>query len=167
MPFVIGQAMWAPAGVSEKVTLVCPICAGKRNVTVILGSGEQVCVPCEGCGIGYEGPRGVIEEWQHNPRAESFVIAELVSMHQDRWTVRSTSGAEHELKDLFATEAEALEAATVRATEVHDRNMDQRGYKRKALNKLAWAIRYHREKIAGYERQIGYHKKMINAGAKS
>jgi len=57
-PFVIGQQMWMAIGESENVSRPCQICNGDRAVTIILGTGEEVSVICDGCGLGFEGPRG-------------------------------------------------------------------------------------------------------------
>ena len=163
----IGAAFWMPEGWSEKVILPCPACDGQLAVTVILGSGERVGVPCDGCGHGYDGPRGVIEEWQSHPRAIPFEIAELVSLYNERWKVRSTTGAEAEMSNLYATEAEALAVAVQRAIEHNERNMQMRQHKRGRVQKHAWSILYHRGCIKDLERQIAWHTNRINVKEQS
>ena len=121
-PFVIGQQMWMAIGQSEQVTKPCPVCNGDKAVTIILGTGEHVTVMCDGCGLGFEGPRGFIQEWEHHPRAVPFVIASVKSFRDDEWGLLSTDGAWASFSKLFQTEDEAREAAAIQAAAQRERN---------------------------------------------
>lgn len=157
-PFAIGQTLWMPVGEAEKNRQSCPVCAGQLAVVVILGSGEHVGVPCDACGHGFDGPRGYIEEYEQHPRAAKFVIASIESFHNGVWCLRSETGAWHELNDLYATEAEALDVAVKRAAEQHERNMQSRQHKRQSAQRHGWSIQYHRSCIKDLERQLDWHR---------
>lgn len=166
LPFTIGQLLWMPMGDAHKAQLPCPVCDGALAVTVILGSGERIGVPCDACGIGFDGPRGFIEEYEHDPKAIPFVIASVESFHNNEWRLRSETGAWHEFTDLYATEGEALDVAVKRAADQHERNMQSRQHKRKSTARQAWSVRYHRDCIKDLERQLAWHTARISASAR-
>lgn len=163
LPFAIGQVMWMAKVYPSRVTLPCPVCAGQRAVVVELGTGERVGVPCEACGKGFNNPTGTIEEWDHDPGVERFVIASVDSMHNGRWFLQSESGARCEWDELCATEAEAMEKSVARCAEQHERNMQSRTHKRRNTKEAAWSIRYHREQIRDLEQRIAWHQSKIQA----
>ena len=166
LPFMFGVTYWLPVGDPQKVTRPCPVCAGDRAITVILGTGERIGVPCEACGNDYDGPHGVIEEWEHKPGAVPFVPATVESLYDHRWSLRSTDGAVADWDELRATEAEALAEATKRAAAAHEHNMAMSQHKKANAKEHGWSIRYHRECIARLEREIGWHREKIEAKPK-
>lgn len=163
VPFRIGDVKWMPGHTPEKLRVPCPVCNGDLAVTVILGTGEHVGVPCEACVEGFDGPRGYIEEWSYKPRAVRFEISSIASMHRGRWWVNSTTGEHAEYTDLRDTEAEALAVSRERCAKQHEANMADRAHHRKNTAKHTWSIKYHRKKIADYERRIKWHKSKIEA----
>lgn len=168
-PFTIGATMYLPNNGTEQVRIVCPVCFGKLAITVVLGNGEEVGVPCESCGIGFNGPRGYIEEWVHEPRVAPFVIAELESYRggdEPEWYLRSIDGSAAYWKDLSATEAEAMVVATARADAQHERNMETRQHKKRSVKREGWTVRYHREQIESLERQLAWHRAKVQSKTK-
>ncbi len=166
-PFTIGETWWFPATSSRQVAIPCPVCAGQLFVTMILGDGEHVILPCEGCGIGFNGPRGVIEEWVNTPQIERFVIAEIVRFDGSgddahAWTVRSEAGQTCYFNALVATEAEAHRIAEANALAIEERNMETRQRKRKD-ERGGWNVRYHRGQIADPERQLAWHRAKVKS----
>ncbi|HAM41668.1 MAG TPA: hypothetical protein DCP69_10115 [Candidatus Omnitrophica bacterium] len=162
LPFRVGDVLWMPLAESRQVTIPCPICAGKRVVRVELGDGDLVTVDCDGCGLGFSGPQGTITEREHDPKVERFEIAEPVSLYGGEWQVRSTTGAEHELKDLYPTEAEAFAVAAKRSAQQTEHNMMSRARRKKGLSKTAWTVRYHRERIRDAERELAWHRARLH-----
>ena len=81
---------WAHCGM-EKVLQTCPVCAGKLTVTLILGSGEHVVLPCEYCRRGYEASRGFVDGYEYHAVVERVVIE----------SYRSQAGADGETRDYF------------------------------------------------------------------
>ena len=165
MPFSVGDQLWMPVGEPYEVIVPCPVCNGSRVFDVILGSGERLTLPCEGCRLGYEGPRGSVRTWDHTPRAVAFIVDDVESYHNDRWRLKSTTGAMHDFDDLYLTEAEALAVATARAAQQHESCMASYQHKKKSLKHAGWTVRYHRDKIADLERQIAWHRGRIDAKA--
>jgi hypothetical protein len=163
VPFTIGQVLWMPTHLPEKVTVPCPVCAGQLAVTVILGSGEHVGVLCEACGKGFTGPLGTIEELVYEPKAVRFEIARVWSMHEGRWWVESATGGYADFADLRATEAEALAESERRCAAQLESNMQMRQRHRGNTKQHTWSIQYHRKQIADLERQIAWHRSKVEA----
>ena len=163
LPFTVGEKKWLPGRAPWNLTIPCSVCAGQKAVTVILGSGEQLRVPCEGCGLGYDGPRGYISEWSYAPRVEEFIIQEPVGLYNGEWTVKSTAGTQAKLSELKDTEDLAMQESCKQASRQFERCMETWQRKRKDSKHLGWTIRYHRDKIADLQRQIAWHQEKILA----
>lgn len=164
-PFAIGDVLWWPRGDSRQVRVPCPVCVETRRFVVELASGERLTLPCDACDVGMQGPRGYIEEWTLEPRAERFEIAKLASMHAGRWYVESTGGECEFFDALKATEAEAMAEAENRAAERAEENMRRVQHVRGSVRKSSWSVRYHREKIRDAELSIAWHRGKIDAKA--
>lgn len=165
LPFSIGDTLWSPAHTPRQVTIQCPVCAGSRHITVIIGNGEIYETPCEGCGIGFNGPRGVIEEYDFTPSVTPFTIDALESMEpargeeSARWRLRANDGSSAYLHDLYPSEEAAHAVATANALAQFERNMATRQRKKASATKQSgWTIRYHLEQIKDLERQIAWHQ---------
>ena len=163
-PFEIGQTFWRPLTNAEQVQIPCPVCAGHCRVKITLGSGEELWMPCDACGFGYEGPRGFIQEYTHEPQVERFVIASIQSFTApDEWYLRSETGVTTYWKNLYPTEAEALVVAQQSQIDQIEHNLQARRRKKTDTSKHAWHVRYHREQIKKLERDLAYHRAQIAA----
>jgi hypothetical protein len=170
MPFAIGDETWLPAPASQQVRVECPACRGTRVITFLYGGNvdpERVNMPCEACGLGFDGPRGYIEEWVSQPGATKYVIAEVMGMRsrdgETEWEVRSTEGRTAYFKDLCATEAEALAKSSEMCNEQEERNMLTRQRHKAGVKKHSWSALYHKQQIKDLERQIAWHRSRIGA----
>lgn len=161
VPFAIGDVRWWPRGDSRQVKAPCPVCAGSKQFVVEIAGGERLTLPCDACDVGMQGPRGYVDEWTLEPRAERFEIAGVSSMHAGRWYVTSTGGESAHLEDLRATEAEALAEAERVSTERAEENMRRRQHARGNVRKSSWSVRHHREKIRDAERSIEWHRRKL------
>jgi len=63
--FKIGDVVYFASAGQRQVDIPCPVCFGKREVTLILGNGDSVELPCDYCGKGYDGPRGYVLEYEY------------------------------------------------------------------------------------------------------
>lgn len=165
-PFSIGQTLWLPSHAPVEEMVSCPVCAGQRFVTLILGDGEHVRIPCEGCGIGFDGPRGVVKEYTYTPTVRAFVIAAVVRFDEDsgrqRWTLRADDGSVADFGDLRAIESEAMAVAEANAKAQYERNMESRVRKKKD-KRGGWTVLYHRQCIADLERQLAWHRAKVQS----
>jgi hypothetical protein len=60
----IGDKVWWATCENKTVEIDCPVCFGKKEVTLILGNGEQVKTDCDYCGRGFEPAKGYTQEYQ-------------------------------------------------------------------------------------------------------
>ena len=161
-PFEIGQELWLPLGTPRQITLPCPVCFGNKGVIVEFGNGERVCVECDGCGHGFEGPRGFITEYEHAPDAIPFVVKDVEYYRNGEWNLLSTDARRADYASLRATREEALLVAKKHAEDLLAANMEQRRSKRqRGATKATWDARYHGGQIKDLERQLAWHRKKL------
>ncbi len=163
-PVQIGAKVFAPRAWSYGDNRVpCPVCYGKLFVILELGNGERVTVECDGCGKGFEGAQGTVNE----PCAGSRVDAVTVTGFRligDQW--RILAGDHGEIRwgvEAFATLDEAeVERERLFAEEVKtaaDRAYSMAQHKRKSVT---WHVRYHRDCLARAERDMAYHTQKLS-----
>ena len=162
-PFSIGETFWRPVLTPQQLTVPCPVCSGEKVVTVIIGQDERLMVECDACGLGYEHPRGVIEEWVSDPGAAEFVIEAVESFMRGEWTVRSTTKERHSFASLCRTESEALAVSVAACATQAEENMRRRQHHRGRVSKATWSVQYHRAMIKDLERQLAWHRAKIDA----
>jgi hypothetical protein len=158
VPFAIGDVKWLPAHQPRKVEVPCPVCFGNLSVVVTLGNGEEFAVLCEGCGLGFNGPQGTIQQYEYEPAAIRFEIARVESMHGTRWRVGSVAGGSANYDELVETEEEALAISRQKCADHQEANMRSLQRTRDGSRRLTWSVRYHNEKIADLERQLEWHR---------
>ncbi len=164
-PFDFGQPVWiAWASAHHPEDAHCPVCDGKRFVTVVLGTGEQVPTDCEFCGRGYQGPRGTVTRYGPSSGVIPATVTGMV--YKDpfgeggKWRVETTG---HRSGEIFATEAEA-EARRKELHEAAEREAE-RSFKQQfesAKRKGSWSVGYHRQQIKNLERQIAWHRERLS-----
>lgn len=162
-PFARGEKRWRVCSVSERVRIPCPVCNGLKQVTIILGDATMETVQCDACGLGFEGPRGYVEEWTQEPRVEPLVITDIVSWRDNEWRVRCSDGNEYDLGRLYVSELQAMEQAQAQAEALRENNYGARARRRKGVSKLTWSLYYHKQQIAECERKIAWHRAKISA----
>jgi hypothetical protein len=167
--FKIGDEAWFARWTPRQVTALCPVCFGRRSVTVMLGDESPVIVACHYCAAGFEGPRGSTVEWEHDPVAQKVTVREV---HVDE--VRDGSGVERRVRyllsseagwaddgDLFTNEAEALARAKARTAERfawEDSAEFKKHRKSRALNDAIWAVGYHRREAKRCREEAARHE---------
>lgn len=159
-PFQIGATYWLPSCSPRSTEEPCPVCQGAKVVTVCT-SLENFTVDCEACSLGYMHPQGTVTEYHYDPHAEPFIIAEIVRVDAEGWTVKSRLGRKERFALLCETEAEALDVSKAAYLAQEDRNMQARTHKRQGAGKAAWTVRYHNDAIKKLERELAYHRSKI------
>ena len=163
VPFEIGRTYYLPNHQPEKIQVPCPVCYGKKRVEIILGNDERVSVECDGCGLGFDGPRGFVHDYSYSPQVTPFTIAAVASMHGDDWYVISTDGKQANWKCLKESESEALQECVERAREMVDENMRRSATSNKRkLKSKTWSVRYHEGIIKDIERKIAWHRQKVS-----
>lgn len=150
--FKVGdQLYWAVYKAVEQKTIPCPVCYGERKVTLRLGNGDAVELPCEYCRKGYDDPRGVVAEYvevcEARPVTVTLVRSEETASGIERgyhvWYDGTDSWCPPE-DDLFRTEAKALARAKEKAEQARKERERKTEYlKEKANRSFAWNAGYH------------------------
>lgn len=170
--YKIGDTAWFAKYAMELLTLPCPVCFTKREVTLILGNGDEVKLPCNNCAPGYTPPSGYVKEFEYVCAAVPVYISGLVtetdSAGMETTEYRSRVAGEHGFYDmtykeecLYPDEATAKTAAIelkVRA----EREQETRSecIKKNNLKSFSWNAGYHLREAARNEKQMEYHRKM-------
>lgn len=147
----------------RKITLPCPICFGQKTVRVILGDETIVQTPCDACGIGYEGSRGVVTDYERIPRAGRVTITSVSINDGEKREVRY--GSDHRSlspEDLFDEEAPALARAEVLRREADEAEAKRSDYgKRSTTQKLSYSIGYHMAEARRDRKSAEYHEARV------
>ena len=161
--FGIGDEVWSAQfsrGIPVRVT--CPVCYGKRNVTLILGNGDSVELPCDYCGKGNLGvPTGYDTEYQTINDPEQIIIEGInVEIRGSGEKVEYRAG--HRIyydENLFSTREEAVLRSDELRKEYEESEKKRADYIKADVKKsFAWNAGYHLRNIKQYEKQIEYHK---------
>lgn len=164
----VGDVVWVArcAPYAEK-RVPCPVCFGKREVTLILGNKDTVVLPCENCQLGYDPPTGYVTVREPVVKAERVTIDRVKITETTEGQVREyatnmvTSGAGTTCQILgndkiFDTEEEALIRATEDAQKMNNEN---RNPKAKFDRSYTWNAGYHMREAKRLQRQVEYHEK--------
>jgi hypothetical protein len=161
--FKAGDEAWFARSTPRKVTLMCPVCAGNRSVTVLLGSGAPVITRCEYCSLGFEGPRGYVVEYDHDPKAERVKVTEVHAEertgHERRVTYLVDGNCLAYPDDLFTDEALALAAAQAKAAAAQDaEDENRRRSKRSKVDRQTWNVGYHMREAEKHRKEAERHE---------
>ena len=144
--FKVGDTVWFAKCNWESVQKICPICFGKKVVTLILGNEDHVILPCRGCAPGFESPKGYITEYEYVVGPEIVVISGMtVEMNYDKEVVsyRSCHGLYND-KDLYVTEEEARVRANEKKAQLDIDQTTRAEYIKKDVQKgFSWNAHYH------------------------
>ena len=72
--FGIGDFVWFACYAVATIEEPCPVCFGKKAVTLILGNGEGWIIPCDYCAKGYMEPRGTVSVSEIGPQVRGYTI---------------------------------------------------------------------------------------------
>jgi len=127
-----------------------------------LGNGDQVVLPCDYCGKGFDEPRGQIEDWELVAGAKRGVITRVHSEstmqgESVEYYIDNRCFREAEMCD---TEEAAAEQAVVIAERENDREMTQADrLKANKLKSFAWNAGYHLREAKKHRKDAEYHDK--------
>lgn len=162
MKYMIGDVAWHAEMKHSEARETCPDCFGTKALTVILGDGTQLSIPCAGCAIGCNPPRGYVVYSTYGPDVRQVCIERIEVEkggvkygHSERYTSPET--------DLFDTKEEA-EARAQEKAEEYTADAKKRAFARHDNNRTwAWHVHYHRGKIRDAEKSLKYHTENLNA----
>jgi hypothetical protein len=170
--YKVGDSVWYAKCRWEPIRTLCPTCFGKKKVTLILGNGDQVTLPCEGCGRGYDPPSGYVHEYDYVVEPESIVICGMnvsIDGNKEKVDYRGGYGYVYYEDDLFLTREEALAKAQEKKAELENEQRTRSEYIKKEKQKsFSWNANYHMREAKRMRQQAEYHDgKAILCKAKS
>lgn len=160
------QVWWAHYGMRE-VRVTCPICYGKLIVTLILGNGDRVELPCDYCGKGFEGPRGFMVEHMYSADVELVTINEVRTHSRldgpdviEYITGISGRGGHYlDPEDVFETKEEAFSRSLAKAQEQSLRDITIAEHlKHDAKKSFSWNAGYHLREAKHDRQSAEYHE---------
>lgn len=172
--FKVGDVAWAAHVGQTQVKKDCPICFGKREVTLILGNGESVLLPCQFCGVEFGVPRGFVMDYEFVAEPERVPVEEVLAKvtaqgttyqyvcrryYFDERNGGGFSSRHYEESQLFATEAEARAEAEKQAAKHHQDQLTRGEYLKKDNAKsYSWNAGYHLRAAKQEEASAAYHR---------
>ena len=162
-PFQLGDTVYVVQGCrSVPVQKTCPVCFGKRCVTIILGNGELENVMCDYCGKGYEGPRGYVVDYElHSAVRQAIITGASFTNH--KWEFALDYGRTGTGESELYRDEESAEAARSKLMEKMKKEEAWMTENRLNYSKtnLTWRVGYHRKRLRDLEREAEYHRKML------
>ncbi len=161
--FKVGDTVWWAKCRWEVVNILCPTCFGKRQVTLILGNGDSVILPCKGCSPGYEPPSGYISEYDYVSDPEMVSITGMeIEVNGDKEKVRYRSSFNiYDEEELFTEHHEALDKSREKKLKLEEDQRTRAEYIKEDVHKsFSWNARYHIREAKSHREQAEYHGKM-------
>ena len=163
LKFKIGDLVWVARCGMKSVKKLCPTCFGELKVTLILGNGDQVILPCKGCVVGFDPPRGYITEYEYVAEPEKIIISRVnIYMEHDGETIEYR--CENHIfkeKEIYAMEVEALvEAQKIKAQLEEEQATRAEYIKKEAHKNFSWNASYHMRHAKKDRESAEYHDKM-------
>lgn len=159
--FQIGDDVWFAKFENTEASIVCPDCGGTKHVTVEMFDGTRHTLNCEGCKVGFEGPRGRLKTWERKPVALPVRVSS-VSIEADKIEYRVNGGWIADEDRLFLTKEEAMVRADEVAAEATREESERLQRKLKADRTWAWHVHYHRRAVRQAEKDLAYHTSKLN-----
>mgnify|MGYP000626793629 CR=1 FL=1 len=163
--FGIGDFVWFACYAVATIEEPCPVCFGKKAVTLILGNGEGWIIPCDYCAKGYMEPRGTVSVSEIGPQVRGYTI--------DRVSVSATAveyQSDCQILDgdrTFATRDEAMAKATeIAAAENADRAKARDYAARHNAKGKPWSYGYHMREAKEARARAERHEAMARLARK-
>lgn len=170
--FVVSDKAWYAKCQWEPIRQTCPTCFGKKEVTLILGNGESILLPCGGCAPGYNPPTGYISEYDFVVKPEPITITGMnIEIDGGEERVRYNSGSYcFDDTDVFPTEEEARIKAEAKKKELDEEQRTRAEHIKKNVHKsFSWNAHYHMREAKRHRKDALYHDEkaqMFNSKAR-
>lgn len=162
--YKIGDVVYVGTYDNRQSQIECPVCFGKREVTLILGNGDSVITPCDYCGKGHEGPKGFVLQCERIPRAEAALINEIrLELSADGSIVQyhTANYSCYQEYEVFPTQAEAMAYAQELADKAVKEESERAEYiKNNQAKSYSWNAGYYLRKAKQARDDAEYHERM-------
>lgn len=161
MNYNIGDtAYWVESSTHYNKKVPCPMCFGKRFVTLILGDESQTQIECGFCSHGIDRPSGLANSWEPSAIIHAGTITGISTRDGTRYEIGGRNLFAHEL---YTNEADAKLVQEVKLKEVQEQA--EHCFRESFVNakkKQIWSAGYHRSCIKSAERNIEWHRLRLN-----
>jgi len=160
--FKIGEFVWAAHYGQTQVKKNCHVCFGKLEVTLILGNGDKVVLPCDYCAKGYDAPRGFDYEYEYivepvQVRIDSIIHHETTNGIKTE--VRTTPYL-YDQEDLFPNKEDAMSRSKEKAEQKKaEQEQSIEWLKKSKKASFAWNAGYHLKEVNNLKKKIEYHER--------
>ena len=165
MGFNIGDKVFRGQYAFTEERETCPDCFGKLKLTVILGDDSTVEIPCAGCSVGYDPPRGEVKTRRYKTVVKPHIVTGLtISGDKTEYQLDGSYGESGSSwinspeEATFATEAEAMEYAESKRIEREKKENRRLHAKTQDHRSWAWHVTYHRKELKRSEREVERHR---------
>ena len=158
--FKVGDTVWNAKCRWEQIQVVCPTCFGKKEVTLILGNDERVILPCDGCGKGYDGPKGYVTKYNYVVEPETVNITGIeIEIDGTKEVARYRNGSySFDEADLSPTREEAYQRAHHKRLLLEEDQRTRADLIKKLTHKnFSWNANYHMRQAKDLRKQAEYH----------
>ena len=160
--FQVGDRPWVIHIGQTLVSQPCPVCFGKCVVTLILGNGDSVELPCENCARGYEPPTGRVTEYVFSSGARQETIVEVETKQSPGGIAVEYRTVDHycyKEEEVFTTEAEALVLCSQKCAKADEEQRTRAEYiKENVKKKYSWNAGYHLREAKREEESAARHR---------
>lgn len=151
MRYNIGDKVWVAICGNTQVRKLCPVCFGKKEVTLILGNDEHCILPCSYCAPGFSSPSGYVNEYEYQTEAKQVTIDGMnienkrgVESIEYRYNSTECSWCNLDEKKAFGTKEEALEhCKKIKEENEHDQITRAEHIKKDQNKSYSWNAGYH------------------------
>jgi len=160
-----GDVVWFASCKTERVDVECDVCFGKKQVTLVLGNGEQFLIPCSYCGTGFDAPRGVVSEYRWVAEPKQIMISSVKTEDTDKG-IKVEYGFDDNyiayVTEVFDTKEDAI-ARCIEHTKEYEKDQNERKMHiiKDRKRSIAWSVGYHRREIKQLRGQLEYHEKQV------
>jgi hypothetical protein len=160
----VGDLIWYAEAGRKEIQKECPICFGKKQVTLILGNGDQAILPCSYCGPGYEEPepKGYIIENDFFTSATQRGITRIVINQTTKGNTEEYYSDPYvlQLDRMFDTKEEAEQRAIDIIKELKKEQDDRAEHVKKSLKaSYSWNAGYWQKQINDLKQKLEYYEK--------
>lgn len=161
----IGDKVWWAVCKSEQVKNECIVCFGKREITILLGNGEQVKTECEYCKNGFENARGFTMDYKRTSDIKEIIITgkEVVENEKGRKIEYRYQNYCLYFNDNIFIVKEDAENRLVEMIKEYEQEEVKRIIERKKsiTNHLSWSIGYYKKELKNAQNKVDYYLRKI------
>lgn len=160
--YKIGDVLWFAQYNYTQVKKPCPVCFQKKEVTLILGNGDQIILPCQLCAARYDPPSGFVMEYEYTTKPEMIIIDRITTDSADEGKARYYSNCRVFDEDaLFVDKADAETKIIELKIKLEQEQSERAEFIKKNQNKsYSWNAGYHMREAKHHREKMEYHENM-------